>query len=315
VTTAVLGAQVGLAVLVFGSPLPLPFLAKSLGIYGESMYASYRGVPLRELGRFVRGQWPLLGAIVAGAVAGFPAVLGRARAVNRGLLAATVLLVAYEARCVLQVMYYHQRFYYPALPALMVLALDGLGALARRRARLRRPAAALAILATLAVLGLLCPFARELHAHWRKGDEVRHVGRFGLLYGYQARWRHLWYRLDEVSALPDDLVIATTEIGLPAVLNPRKTIVDLSGLNTPAIARHGFSAETLFRAVQPDIFYMPHADNRRMDEAIRTHPYFEANYDYWPAQQLGTLLGVAIHRRSPHYAALRAIVENSATTR
>lgn len=310
VTTAALAAEIGLAALVLGSPLPLPFFAKSLKIYGESMYASYRLVPGRQLLAFLRSHWPLLVAIAAGALVGFRALFGRERAVNRGLLIGTGLLLAYEALFVLQIMHYHQRFYYPTLPALIFLAVDGLGAIAGRRRRLeQRTLVALVALGTVAVAVLLTPFARELWAHWRGGLPSRCVGRFDLRWGYRARWQHLWYRLDRVADLPDDLAIATTEVGLPAALSPRREIVDLSGLNTPTIARHGFSADTLFDTHQPDLFYMPHADNQRMDEQIRGHPYFQQHYDYFPAKQLGTLLGVAIHRGSRHHAALRAIAE------
>jgi hypothetical protein len=69
---------------------------------------------------------------------------------------------------------------------------------------------------------------------------------FGLFDSYKRRGAAYWFRLDAVSDLPDDTVISTTEVGLPAAMNPREIIVDLTGINKTRLAHQGFSADYLF---------------------------------------------------------------------
>jgi hypothetical protein len=116
-----------------------------------------------------------------------------------------------------------------------------------------------------------------------------------------------WYRLDRFVSLPDDLVIAATEVGLPGVLAPRKTIVDLAGLNESQFARHPFSAERLFARYRPDLLYMPHPNYAEMNRAIEERLDAEG-YDFHTARELDVDFGVAIRRDSRHYDAMRRIV-------
>ena len=115
-----------------------------------------------------------------------------------------------------------------------------------------------------------------------------------------------WYRLDRFVSLPDDLVIATTEVGLPGVLAPRKTIVDLAGLNDSQFAGI-FLDRAPVRTLSPDLLYMPHPNYVEMNRAIEERLDAEG-YDFYTARELDVDFGLAIRRDSRHYDAMRRIV-------
>ncbi|MFP4055641.1 MAG: hypothetical protein ACLF0G_02095 [Candidatus Brocadiia bacterium] len=312
-TVAVLGLELAAAAWYFGSALPLPFYAKGVHHYAASMRGRYSAVPTEKLLRFFISYQPLVLAILAALLVRFRAFVRRLTAADAALAVAAATFVAYYATMVLQVMPFNQRFYYPVLPVLAWLGSQAVLALAGRPGGPTRRwagghAAALAALGLVVVAGFLVPSGLWLRERWAAGQADAHVGRFGLQHGYRAQWDTYWYRLDAFSALPDDLVIATTEIGLPGAMNPRKTIVDLACLNETDFALHGFSADGLFAKYQPDLFYL-HPDYAEMNREILTHPQFRRAYEWFPGREvLGTYLGVAICRESEHYAAMRAIV-------
>ena len=112
--------------------------------------------------------------------------------------------------------------------------------------------------------------------------------------------------------MPDDLVIATTEVGLPAALNPGKVIVDKAGLNETTIARNGFSADWLLERYAPDLIYLPHPHYRGMARALVGNPAFVAGYQIYSSQELGgVLMGVAVRRDGPYANRLRAIMDQA----
>jgi hypothetical protein len=128
---------------------------------------------------------------------------------------------------------------------------------------------------------------------------------------YQSYFVNRWFALDQFSALPDELVIATTEVGHPAAMNPGKQIVDLAGLNDLELARSGFAAEPFFEQYSPDLLYMPHEDYQAMIDQIVNNTSFQNQYEHFPTQALGesALMGLALRRDSPFYPALRDIVQ------
>lgn len=105
--------------------------------------------------------------------------------------------------------------------------------------------------------------------------------------------------------MPDDIVIATTEVGYPGVLNPRKTIIDLAGLNDTEFAQHGFSVARLFARSRPDLFYLTTRHYATIRSALFTNPDFASGYEL--LQSPGGLV-IALRRESPRYAALRAAI-------
>ncbi len=308
------GVQVLLAGVYFGSPLPLPFYMKGLERYGESIHQQYRTVPFVQLYRYALSLRYLLFLIATGAIVNFRRWWKNGPATEIGLGVGACAFILYYLFFVHQIMYYHQRFYYPTFPAIALLASQSGAGLIERLTRscaghLQRIPAWLPKLASVfvcvALLSSLFSPAREVAAGLYRGD----YSRYYLLEDYKARWAHYWYRLDRFSSLPDSLVIATTEVGRPAAMNPRKTIVDLSGLNETDFAHSGFSADLLFENYEPDLVYMPHPHYADMSKQILEHPYFKEKYEYFTTEMLERArMGVAIRRDSIHYHALRRIL-------
>ncbi|MFC1806210.1 hypothetical protein ACFL09_04430, partial [Planctomycetota bacterium] len=86
ITTVVVAAQMGVARWYFGTALPLPFYAKSTRLYGESVYAAYRGIPTRRLLAYATSCWPLLVALAISALAAPKAFVRKMPPTERGLL-------------------------------------------------------------------------------------------------------------------------------------------------------------------------------------------------------------------------------------
>ena len=315
VTLTVLLVVLGACAAYFDSPLPLPFYAKSTDLYGPSMEAAYSGFSTKQLLAFVTGYSPLFLIVLLDLPNHFRRSPASPSPLERGVLIATVLLIAYHWLLVLPVMGYSSRFYQVVVPALAYLAAMALGrwyrtfAAARRLAE-SRTSDALALAALALCWSLLVPSAisgtkklgrRVLEGTWCPLD----VWAFT-----RTDWPSTtWYRLDLFAPLPDDLVIATTEVGLPGVLAPRKTIVDLAGLNESAFARQPFSAERLFAHHRPDLVYMPHEHYVEMNRAIEERLETEG-YDFYTKRELHMdRFGLAIRRNSRHYGAMKRIVE------
>jgi hypothetical protein len=120
--------------------------------------------------------------------------------------------------------------------------------------------------------------------------------------------RTYWFAIDRMSKLPDDLVMATTEVGYLSAMNPYKKVIDMAGLNEAAFALEPFDAERLLKDMTPDLVYMPHEDYTKMVANIQSSPSFEG-YEYWDKRQLQTnKFGMAIRKDSPYYQQMRDIV-------
>jgi hypothetical protein len=305
----------------FGVPLPLPFYVKGLHSYTGAILRVYRYTSYQQLGIFLGRQWPLLLVTVTSV----PYLLRRRglRAffpVELGLAASTLVFVTYYLFFVLQIMPHESRFYYPTIPPLMFLATrslvlvfdtdggpswpsrvwEAMGGLARRHSRV---AAGLAVVALVTVTCVTGYRAVQVVDSLRK-LRAAHFDASAL---YAATMTEYWYRLDEVSRLPDDLVIGTTEVGMPSALNPKKTIIDLAGLNDTDLVRHGFHLDALVAHTRPDFLYLPHPDYADLNEALAGDPAFVAQYETFPAEKLRSSMGIAIRRDGPHFAALEAI--------
>ena len=298
----------------FKSPLPLPFYAKSLPLYGEAIVREhYRFLSVRELGHFLESYWIFLAVLAVGWLGSGRAWWRGASPLEKGVLVATVVFLGYYACCVLQIMGFHRRFYYPALPGMALLATR---AASRLLARARvwpggdtRPAAwtiGPRVAALVAVI--LLPQSILVVERLVREAEARRIGSFDLVRHYRENYGRWWFKLDEVSRLPDDLVIATTEVGLPAALNPRKMIIDLAALNEREFAHHGLTADRIFARYHPDLVYLPHPDYRELIADIAAAPAFASAYDVYDAARLPAGMGLALRRDSRHYTAMRHIV-------
>jgi hypothetical protein len=303
----------------FQTPLPLSFFCKSLSTYGEAMRDRYDRAPLEQLALFFDHYKPLL--IVAGLGLGLSLKSWRRpeMATVVGLFAATVLFIVYYGFFVMQIMYYGSRFYYPTLPAIVYLALFGFGRI-QQEVLSRQPEAgtvlrpAAGIVMALLLVSMIFPVL-EIGASLREVNSAEFSPEDQTGGGWQATMaRHRqdldkgWFQVQAVSALPDDLVLATTEVGWVASCNPRKTIVDMTGLNTPDFALHPFDPELMFKKYNPDFIYMPHFHYVKMTKLIENSPTFQARYYYVKRELIHTSFGVAYRKDSKYAPQLAEIV-------
>jgi len=304
--------------LHFGTALPLPFYAKSLNLYGETIRKTYRGGTTNELLGFLSSFWPLLAAIGIDAVRLGRRFLRAVGPIELALLVATTIMILYHWIFVLPVMAYSSRFYYPVLPGLLYLAAQAIGRIAASLPRLEIGAATrhLAAAGAMACLWLtLVPAAfKALKDASRMGFEGR-MGRLDVERHAKAEGPlKYWYKLDEVAKLPNDVVLASTEVGMLGVLVLDKTLIDLAGLHEKSLALAPLSGDRFFEQYKPDWIYMPHPDYAPMIDSMRGSKAF-ADYEEYKHTALGTkFFGVAIRKDSPHYAAMKALVTPRATT-
>ena len=336
ITVAGIGLQMWVASRYFHSPLPLPFYAKGTRLYEDFNYSRYRFVPVKQLFAYSGSYGYLFLLIGADLLVNLKEWRRDRSAAEIGLVIATCLFVLYYLFFVLQIMYFSQRFYYPTLPAIAFLAARSTARLIRKipqttkqtsQELIRELPRFYLLLATFLLLAQLLPVAMSVSGRWLSEVSTGSFANLNVNDDYKANWTQVWFRLGRFSSLPDSLVIAATEVGHIAALNPDKTIIDLTGLNETSFARNGFSADLLFEQYQPDLIYMPHPDYQRMIAEITNHPYFIQHYDYFPARTLGgvryrvgrfteilpNLLGIALRRDSPYYPAMREVVDRDAS--
>ncbi len=330
-TLAILGITVAVltSVLVFNtvylhSTLPLPFYAKSLRIYGDSFQTVYRDTARSELFDFLGAYWFLFALIAVGIASNLKTRWQKIAGLEVGLGVATALFLLYYLVWAIPIMGFVQRFYYPMLPALVWLAACSAGASvgklapilkswSRNIARRRQLTWAALALGELAVI-LFCGAAAFTYVptNLNAAIEAHTLGHFKVAENYKTLWYpEVWYRLDQFSALPDDLVMAATEVGYPVAMNPHKTLIDLAGLNETAFAHQQFSADLLFSKYQPDLIYMPHPDYQVMLADLTHNQYFQQHYEYFAPGQLKTMIGVAIRRDSKYYQQMKTIMETT----
>lgn len=317
VTGLGLAAVLALTTRTFGSTLPLPFHAKATGLYrSPALVARYRGAGLRELTGFLEAFAPACVVVALDVASGARTWLLARRRLELSLLVASVVYAGFYAAFVMPIMGHFQRFYLPLVPPLFVLAASSAVELRRRLGARGAPArpTSLALAAGVLLTGLALPSvalgAREVADAHRRGA----LGDFDLGWAYRQRHAAYWYCLDHVAALPDDLVIASTEVGLPGALAPGKTVVDLAGLNDRDFALAPFSAARLFEKVRPDLIYLPHPDYDAMIRELDASPTLAEHYDVVPAERLRTTFGVALDRDGRHYTELRALVDGGCAT-
>jgi hypothetical protein len=309
ITLVGVGACIVFAKLLFGAPLPLSFYAKSTALYGISVWQTYAGVGKEQLLNFVWANWPSLLCIVAGSAAGVRAPVSDRERALLGTILAIAIFWGYYAVFALQIMPFEARFYYPTLPAVLYAAWLALAAVWERRGAPGKPARIVSIVICGAVclwlgFGSLGSGALSL----REWNRTKWFTPFDPVIEYRARYAKYWLFLDKFSTLPDDLIIATGEVGRVAAMNPRKTILDLSGLNDTDIALHGFSAARFFAVHKPDLMYLPHPHYREAWEEILRNPAFAREYDLYPAEDYGVTLDVAVNKASPLYAEMTRIM-------
>lgn len=324
-TVIVVIAQLIFAQVYFGSALPLPFYAKATPLYGETwMYHLLAQHARDQIGIYIGSNGMYIVIIVVTTIIMPLQVWRRWGALGVAISLGIALHSLYYTYFVAQLMFYYQRFYYPTLPAIVFVAcgavhvlLTDVWALYRINLHKRvnwRIAGILGVSIAAAIFTLPWQnFLDETITTWQSNQ--------GLLvqppqHEWAEDWSRHWFRIREFATISPNLIVATTEVGIPAVINYDWFVLDLSGLNTTEIAHSGFSADRLFLFYQPDLIYMPFSLYTPMRDAILVHPTFNADYDYYTVDQIaegGNIAGmdIAIRRSSPHYDAMTAIMNRA----
>ena len=298
----------------FASVLPLPFYAKSLSLYGDALHRTYRGAAGQALVEFIGYYWPLFLIVGLETTSRRRSFWRHAPPLDKAVLAATLVCLAYYWLLALPIMGMAARFYQPAVVGLAYLAARTLGRWERQLSGSLRSLSpeAWSIAACAALLALWAMLMPKLVEEGKLFSTKISTRRF--VFDPQAEAarkkdgpRTYWYKLDEFAKLPDDLVIATTEVGFLSAINPNKIIIDLAGLNDRAFAHHPFDAELLLGRYRPDLIYMPHEDYRTLTETLVSSPQF-AHYRHFSKYHTRTRrFGVAIRKDSRHFEAMNAL--------
>lgn len=308
-----LATLMSIATIYFGTPLPLPFFAKSTPIYGTEFYGYYTNTSSGYFVNFVL-SYPYLFLII------FLSLIQNFREWNwqdKGLLLGMILFCVYHVLFVVPIMGFHQRFFYPCLPILLILTIRWLPALRdqipislwENIKSYRSPVLWVPLLLIFGLINPLPIIITLVQYSTSQLSPTRHIGQFDLTVAYHELYDDNWFRLDDLSALPDTITIATTEIGLAGAMNPHKQIIDLAGLNEPNFALNGFSADQLFEdSNRPDWIYMPFPHYEEMWYDIFEHPVFMKDYIRYPAESLRTSMDVAIYRGSPNYTEILKVL-------
>ena len=313
---AMLAALVALDLLLkrhlLGTAWPLGAYVKRPGYYA-GFAGEYTWNPFWFLRVFLAGLWPFLAALIL--------FTGRRSARLVVALLAPALLGVTMFFGVNQIMGHLGRFYFPALPFVVVagaLAFDRalVGAAAPSspppvRVRAGAAAGAIPIFARLAgVMVLLVGGAFLLTAAGARYEAQGRRQVLAPLDGYTVAaaqpladldsWRSSQEMARLARAAPAGTRLAMSEHGLVGAVAPDAVIIDMLGLHDRDFARHGFHVAELWRR-QPDVIWMPHPDHTAMLRALLDSDRLWADYDFYPD---AFSYGVALRRDGPRAAAL-----------
>lgn len=312
VTLAVTGLAALGARLLTGSWLPLSFYAKSTGLYGPEFAATYRLIPFSEGARFMARTWPALLLLGMGVYVKARRWRSGYSALDKALLLTVLVYAAYFSFLALQVMGFGQRFYYPLLPPLLYLGMRELLELPQNLRlgpglEFKRIPTHLERGGILVVGALLLYYGIDHGRMLKQSQSAHRFAVFSVLATYRADLYDYWPKLDALAHLPDDLEIATTEVGMPAALYPHRNILDLAALNHPRLMEDGLTAQAVLTHCAADLVYLPHENYVRLHAALAASTAFAERYTVFSAKDVHAAMGVAIRKDSPYATRLREI--------
>jgi hypothetical protein len=298
------GASLVVAWFYYGTPLPLAFYAKSLGLspYAKGAVAEYGLSNISELYRLIRNNAPLLIPIFA-----FGRLAFSRRPVWWGLLAGTAAFLFYEAFLnAVPVANGGMRFFLPILPVLVLASAKAASVALVKRSALPVLVACVSLQAAVSVPIYLTDLLRESRAAMAALGTPADARRM-LLANWLERQRHKWIGLDRISELEPNCIIATTELGVIGALYPDRPLLDLSGLTNPVL-RHGLDRDWLIEQAAPDIIYSdPLVSYWGID--LANDSKFLARYEYFSRSALAGYDSLATRKDSicgRHFAGIIA---------
>ena len=306
---AILSADLVVKRLLLGTALPLPFYAKQHGVY-QGYAGKHFWNPVIYLQTFCWVAMPFLCMILF-------FIQRRSMRTLVAFLLPVALTFAYYFS-VNQIMGYHARFYFPALPFFVVAAamlIDDWSRshednefLGQTQFLLRLTVTLLVILGgrqatyTMAAVyerAFLQPPVVEEY----RGYEIDAPAPLPEVDG-KATMKGLLHLVREA---PQGTILALSEHGEVGAAAPQLTLIDLVGLHDREFALHGFSAKELFRR-KPDLIWFPHYHYTKMVQQILQSDELWEDYLYYPG---AFRLGLAIRKDSPRFDELSALLKES----
>jgi hypothetical protein len=286
--------------LYFHTPIPLSFYIKSRHFYDGYTYS---WTPITYALQFL-AEFSILVVMLV--------LFYRDRQDSR--FAAVFLLplaisMVYYTFFVLQVMGFASRYYIVLLPFLAVPAWQALD-----RSLQSKPLVETKHLVTRCVI--VAAFFALILASPKLESMYERLPKFHRTYAYVVpqieATRHLPmidYVRDQhlltdglLKGLPAGETIAGSEIGILGSRNPQLNVIDLSGLNDPLLARHGFSPEAVLQR-RPAVIWFPYPDYKKLSGTLYSSPDLIRSYDIY-AEAFS--FGVAIRKDSPYHDLLTA---------
>jgi hypothetical protein len=278
---------------VFGDPFPLSYYVKQHDFY-HGYLGEYKWNPITYLSIFMVGVMPSLMILIT-----------NLRLAHKKLAAAyllpVILTILYYFRIV-QIMGEQARYYYPALPFMVVLSLLLLQDIKKlpvgatfKKDSLRLLASTICLIGVILLLAVTAP---KLYPP----DGVKTASEAGNANSSnsnipQIGWGRAITSINTViTKLPQGTVIAASEVGYIGANAIHVKIIDILGLNDPIIAHNGFSAAELI-ARKPDLIWFPQTDYAHIRLELVCSPELRSQYYYYP--ELFDY-GIAIRKDSQH---------------
>ena len=271
---------------MFGDFLPLPYFSKSSGFY-LGYIGTEQWSPVKATLIFLRQSLPYILVIVFCA----------SRMVTSRLIAILLpvfLSFSYYAT-VNQIMGYQARYYYPALPFLILAAFIAANSYAEKHSVAPHSQFRLSIIRPIIALSLIIiltsPVIEKISVKVWQNKIIEKPKHFKVERKYTTAaaqklpsigWYDSMRGIDSLlSHLPSDVILACSEHGYIGSQHPEKTIIDMVGLHDKHIARYGFSVDYLFER-KPDIIWLPHKDYTYIRKEIIDNKAFMEKYDFYP---------------------------------
>lgn len=305
-----LAADTAIKWALFGNPLPIPFYAKT-----GDLYAGYIGAeiwnPVTYTRRFITDNI----AAVLIVIVGFRMDAWRVAVAAFIPIAFTFAYLGTAT----QIMGFSARFYYPALPLLVLVAYYILDQWLNRPKTMHqsRPFVSIAgRIAALAVLGVaLYPasaWAETWYKQWARAKNPN-LSQAGLYESVAlpntkiGAFDIVRVIADFVNAAPKDAVWAMSEHGYISAAATDVTLFDLAGLHDPATMDGGSVTDRLFER-RPDVIWFPTRNYTGMVTAIETNDVFIRDYLNWPG---AFKWGIAILRDSPYREGIESAMNDA----
>jgi hypothetical protein len=284
---------------IFHDPLPLPFYAKSNGYY-EGYTGMQTWNPVEYLFIFGTFALPFLVMIIFS----FTKTTSRLLAV---FIIPVILTFAYYFS-VVQIMGFEARYYFPAVPYLIVVSIMMLDEylldtvqepLNYKLGRI------IAILLPILIFSESTLRTSAVDAYKNRLIATTHLyfpsTEFAIPVDRELPERGTWPMMNAIAKISEDLpegtTVALSEYGLVGAKAPHIQIIDIVGLHDPYFAHNGFSVDRLLD-LKPDIIWFPHYDYTKITAEIIDSRKFWEQYNFYAG---GFDYGIAIRKDSPRY--------------